>query len=95
MHRPTIGLIAVILLAVGVYTHSSDEAVSAACLRIGAVMAILWFALPQLRGVPRWLVLAVGVALLIAMRWPKLLALALPVFAVLWILRPRASRGRE
>ncbi len=89
MHRPTIALITVVLLAVGVYAHSqTDSGLSAACLRVGTVMAILWFAQPQLQNVPRWLIGVVGVALLIATRWPKVLLLALPVGFVLWILSP-------
>ncbi len=95
MHRPTIGLIAVILLAIPLLFRAQiEETVAGACLRVGIVMAILWFAQPQLRGFPRWLVFAGGGALLLVMRWPKLIVLALPVLLILWFLRPRAKRGK-
>jgi hypothetical protein len=90
MHRPTIGLIAILLLAAGIALRwSSDETVSSACLRVGAVMTILWLAEPQMRDVPRWAAIAGVGGLFIAMRWPKFLVLALPIAVVLWILRPR------
>jgi len=93
MHRPTIGLIAIVLLVVGWYTHSqSDQALSAACLRIGAVMCILWFAQPQLPNLPRWMVAAGAIGLFIIVRWPKFIIYAIPLFAVLWVLRPRAPK---
>ncbi len=71
----------------------SDDTLGAACLRVGLMMAILWFAQPQLRNFPRWLVTTIVVVLLIAMRWPKFLLLALPVIAVMWLLRPRGPRA--
>jgi uncharacterized membrane protein len=95
MHRPTIALIAIVLLAIGFYTHQqSDDAISSACFRIGAVMSILWFAHPQLQNVPRWLIAISCVVLLGATRWPKLLLVAVPIAAVLWILGPRTRTGR-
>ena len=88
MHRPTVGLIAIVLLAIGLFTYQeSDATLSAACLRVGVVMAILWFAQPQLQNVPRWLAVGMVVGLLVALRWPRLLVVALPLAVVLWILR--------
>ena len=53
MHRPTIGLIAVVLLVAGFATRgATDEALSAALLRVGLVMVILWFAHPQIKNLP-------------------------------------------
>jgi len=96
MHRPSIGLIAIALLAVGVFTRQEpDSAVSGACLRMGAVMAIWWFAHPQMHNLPRWLILVILASFVIVLRWPKLLLFALPVFAALWLLRPRANRSRK
>jgi hypothetical protein len=66
MHRPTLGAIALVLLASGVYMHlASSEAIGSACLRVGAVMSILWFAHPQIRNVPGWLAAASVVGLLV------------------------------
>ena len=96
-HRPTIGLIALVLLVVSLATYGqSDSALSGACLRIGIVMGIWWFAHPQLATIPKWLAVLVIVSLLVATRWPKALLALVPVAAVLWILSPRSPRaGRE
>ena len=96
MHRPTIGLIAVVLLAIGLATRGqSDETLSAACLRVAVVMGILWFAHPQLKNLPRWLVAASAVGLFVVMRWPRLVVIVLPLVVILWLLGPRAPRGRQ
>lgn len=94
--RATIGLFAILLLAVGMIARaSSDEtlaAASGASLRVGVVMAIWWLAYPQAKYIPRWLSVACVVTLLLVMRWPKLLLVAIPLLAVLWFLGPRARR---
>ena len=96
MHRPTIGLIAVVLLVAGLLIGGSgDQTLASACLRIGVLMSLLWLAHPQLERMPRWMVLVGGVGVFVVMRWPKLLVLALPVAVVLWLLRPRAGRERS
>jgi hypothetical protein len=93
MQRHVLGIIAIVLLAVGVATYGRDDTViSGACLRVGAVVLLLWLAMPQLRDVPAWLLGVLGVVLLIVLRWPKLLWAMLPLAAVLWLLRPRAPR---
>ncbi|MEX2112760.1 MAG: hypothetical protein WD845_06210 [Pirellulales bacterium] len=93
MQRHALGVLAIVLLAVGVATYGrQDTAVAGACLRIGAVLALLWLAMPQLRDVPAWLLGALGVVLLIVLRWPKLLWAMLPLAAVLWLLRPRMRK---
>lgn len=94
MHRPTIALIAVVLLAVGFFTHgqSDDDVISGACLRVGAMMGILWLAEPQLRNLSHGMVAAVGAGLLVVMRWPKLMVVALPFAALLWLLKRRPRR---
>jgi len=93
MQRHALGIIAIVLLGVGVATYGrEDPVVSGACLRVGAVLVLLWLAMPQLRDVPSWLLGALGVVLLIVLRWPKLLWAMLPLAAVLWLLRPRTPR---
>ena len=94
MHRPTIGLIAIVLLVAGFATRgASDDALSAALLRVGLVMAILWFAHPQIKNLPKWWV-AIGVAtLFLVTRFPKLLMVIIPIAAILWFLGPRARSG--
>jgi hypothetical protein len=94
--RPAIGFFAVVLLAFGVLArNASDETLagaSGAGLRVGVLMAIWWFAYPQLQYLPRWLAIACGLVLLLVIRWPKLLLVAIPLLAVLWFLGPRAPR---
>jgi hypothetical protein len=95
--RATIGIIALVLLAVGLFTRNTVDdqllAAGGASLRVGVVMAIWWLAYPQAQKLPIWLVVACIVTLLLVMRWPKLLLVAIPLLAVLWFLGPRARRG--
>jgi len=93
MHRPTIGVIAIVLLAAGFLLRDPSQAtLSAACLRVGMVMGLLWLAHPQLERLPLWATV-VGVVLALAiLRWPKLVVIVLPLALVLWLLKPRAQR---
>ena len=93
MQRPALGLIAIVLLAIGVATHGGDyETVSGSSLRIGAVLAVFWLAYPQLQRVPRWLMATLGACMLAVMIRPKLIVVVLPLAGLLWLLRPRAPR---
>ncbi len=65
MHRPTVGVFALVLLVIGatallvVDDSYTRQNVAGACLRIGAVLAALWLALPELqRSLNRWTLLA-------------------------------------
>jgi hypothetical protein len=61
MQRHILGIVAIVVLAVGAVTYGGDDAaVAGTCLRIGAVLALLWLAMPQLRDVPVWILGAVG-----------------------------------
>jgi hypothetical protein len=94
--RAAIGLFAAVLLIAGVVTRNQvDDAVSGAFLRVGVMMAIWWFAYPQVQRVPRWLGIAGGVVLVLVVLRPKLLLLAIPILIVLWLLRPRKPRSRN
>ena len=96
MHRPTVGLIAVILLggALALWLWPRDwgcyQALLGACLRLGAVMAALWLAHPQLRRLPPWLADGLLVTVLLVALRPKLLLLAVPLLVAFWLLRPRS-----
>ncbi len=57
-------------------------------------MVIWWFAYPQVQHVPRWLAISGGVLTVLVILRPKLLLLAIPLLAVLWLLRPRTP-GRK
>jgi hypothetical protein len=96
--RPAIGFFAVVLLAVGLVVRDPANdtltATSGAALRVGLLMAIWWFAYPQLQHIPRWLAVACGLTLLLVIRWPRMLLVAIPLLALLWFLGPRAPRGK-
>ncbi len=100
MHRPTVGIIALVLLLSGATLlvwqpeNATYQVWLSACLRVGAVMALVWLAHPQLVRMPAWLLFAVFLLLPILAWKPKLLLLAVPIAIVLAFLRPRAGRGR-
>lgn len=94
--RAAIGLFAVMLLIAGIVMYTQvDEAISGACLRVGLMMSVWWFAYPQVKNVPRWLAVTGGVMLFLVILRPKLLILAIPVLIVLWLMRPRVPRGES
>ncbi len=95
MHRPTVGIIAVVLLvsAAALWAWPIDwdgnKALLGACVRIGTVMAAIWLAHPQLVRLPSWAPeVVVVVAIVVALR-PKLIVVALPLLLLLLWLRPR------
>lgn len=101
MHRPTVGLIALILLAGAAYYRmfppppedSVQVSLEGACVRLGIVMAALWLALPQLSRFPWWIGVAVLLAVIVAVlaSKPKLFFYALPILAALWMTRRMAG----
>jgi hypothetical protein len=94
MRRALLGLLALVLLATGLIAWGgANETISGTSLRLGIVLALVWLAWPQLRRLPVWIVAVVGVALVLAMRWPKLLWGLLPLAVLLWLLRPRGSQS--
>ena len=95
--RLTIGLFAVLLLVAGFLLPSGDSlsAAGGACLRVGILMGLWWFAYPQVSRIPRWLAIAVGVGVLAVLLRPKLIVLVIPVLALLWFLGPRTPRTRS
>jgi hypothetical protein len=88
--RAALGVFAVLLLLAGMATFGrADDGFSGACVRVGLMLGIWWFAYPQVQHVPRWLGFVGGALLLLVMLRPKLILVAIPVLIVLWILRPR------
>jgi hypothetical protein len=100
MFRRKIGLIAIVLLAVGGLLLAVDadsrklETLRGACLQIGVFMALLWLAEPQLRTLPVWLLPAVVVLPLLLIARPRLFPLGLAAMVVLWFMRPRHRERR-
>jgi hypothetical protein len=101
MHRPTVGLIALVLLVGAVtcyFFNWGSAAIESAFWRVGLVLALLWLALPDLIRVRSKSVLALllGAILVIVVR-PKLAPLMLVFCVVYAVLRPRrpATHRRE
>ncbi len=72
MHRPTVGIIALVLLLLAVVLFlvggSQTEAWQSGCQRVGLIMGAWWLAMPHLRGArPLWVMLALIVGLVAAM----------------------------
>lgn len=96
MHRPTVAVVAVVLLAgaaAGYFFDFGGQGIASACWRVGMVMAMFWLALPELNRVRnKWLFGLLAIGLLIAALRPKLLPLVLVLTAVYAVLRPRPRR---
>ncbi len=95
MHRPTVGVLAIALLAAGgtMYLGSYEEGnaglLQAAFLRVGAMLAMLWLALPELRRMRPWMAIVL-VSALVGIVFVRRLILPLLLLGVLVaILRPR------
>jgi len=100
MHRPTVGIISLVLLlscaALWIFSPPWDitEPLKGATLRLGLMMGALWLALPQLEGVPGWMLKMVSAsAMIIAVR-PRAALLLLPLLLVYLITRPRHKRSQ-
>jgi hypothetical protein len=61
--------------------------------RMGALLAVLWLAYPDLMRIPRWVALAVPVLLIVIVKWPKMIFVIVPAMIVLValqrLLRPK------
>lgn len=96
MDRHRVGILAILLLVIGLGIQISGASSagyqqwSAACLRIGALLAVMWLALPRL-GLWSSKVFLFGtlfLAVVLAVR-PKLFLFALIIVIVVAVLRPR------
>ncbi len=102
MHRPTIGIIAIVLFIVAAamfpFMSESQGTIAmlfSACLRVGILMSVVWLAQPHLSGWPWWLLAIVGVVVvgILAIRQPRPMFLLL--FAVIVALRIRNFLARS
>ncbi|HWB12594.1 MAG TPA: hypothetical protein VG826_25435 [Pirellulales bacterium] len=97
MHRPTVGLIALVLLAGAACCYFfgwGSTALESAFWRVGLVMALLWLALPELMGVRNKLLLGIFLTVvLVAAIKPKFLPLAVLFCLAYAVLRPRRRSG--
>jgi len=103
MHRPTVGIIAVVLLVAAAVLYFSPEGtfgestntepLLAACMRIGALMAVLWLALPDTRETSSllFLVAMILIAVTLALR-PRYAPFVIGGLLIYAVLRPRRRR---
>jgi hypothetical protein len=95
MHRPTVGLIALALLAGAAACYSfgwGSMALETAFWRVGLVLTVVWLALPDLGRVRSkfWLIVFLAGILVAALR-PRLVPLLIVFCVVYAILRPRST----
>jgi hypothetical protein len=98
MHRPTIGILAILLLAAGAVMYFGDydegpaQQIQGAFLRVGTLLATLWLAYPELRRMRPWMAILIVGALVGVVFVRRLLVPVLIVALLVAILRPRASQ---
>ncbi len=102
MHRPTVAVIALLLLTGVVYFwifrpaagNELQISFQAACNRLSIVMVALWLAHPQLNRFPGWLLLVVFIVVSVALlaAKPTRLAYILPILLALWLTRSWNTR---
>ena len=99
MHRPTIAVLAVVLLCGGIYLSFAKPegtlvtGLHAACWRVGGLLAAIWIAHPQLAKLPSWVYLLFFAATLAIAVRPRLAIIVLPLVIVAFWLRPRGGPG--
>jgi len=98
MRRIAIGIIAIVLFVGAAYFHAYPAEgafwtqLEAACWRVGALMAVIWLAYPEVARLPGWLLGTVPIlGIFLALR-PKYLLIAVPIVIAMAILKPRARR---
>ncbi len=83
MHRPSLGIAALILLVAGgvliARPVEGDPYPGAVALRAGLVLGAIWLALPNLRRAPRWLLIGAAVIVAVIIVRPRLVLYAFPV----------------
>ena len=95
MHRPTVGILALVLLLVGSiiwlgWRHEENaQQWIGACWRVGFAMAALWLALPDLRRLPTWILVPLLIVAVLIARQPRIMLLAFVAMVLYAWLRPR------
>ncbi len=99
MRRHLIGIIAIMLLVGAVIfwiwpptAQGWQIQLEAACWRLGALMAVLWVAYPQVYHMPAWLLAMLPLLVVVLAIRPRWFLLALPIIIALAILKPQIGR---
>ena len=99
MHRPTLGVISLVLIIGGTILMlrpiDGDSYLGAIGVRSGLVLGAIWVALPNIRRAPHWLLYAVAVLAAVLIVRPRLVLYALPVAAVVAIVGATTRGGRK
>lgn len=95
MHRPTLGVLAGVLLVAGlVATYVADsEAWGSVLIRAGAILGGIWLVLPKAREIPKPVWLSLGAFVIIVAVRPRLILWAF-LLAVLISAIALVTRGR-
>lgn len=103
MHRPTVGILALLLLALAIallfLPPGYEDAVTtwqSPLVRVGMLLAVVWLAHPQLKNFPYWVLLVGGgicILLITAMK-PRVLVLVILVGILLLKLRPTPEKAK-
>jgi hypothetical protein len=98
MRRNAIGIIAIVLFVGAVYFRVCPPEgafwtqFEAACWRVGALMAVIWLAYPEVARLPGWALGMVPLLGLVLAIRPKYLLIAVPIVIAMAILKPRVRR---
>ncbi len=101
MRRHAIGAIALLLFAGAMaFVIWEPRAVGwqvqfqAACWRVGAGMAVLWIAYPDLQRMPPWVWAVLLAAMVVIAAKPRAAMLIVPLIIILAVLRPRFGQRK-
>lgn len=100
MRRHLLGIIAIVLLVIGVvmfFVRLEDETYTffqAACLRVGLVLGAIWLALPQLESMSRWLYRAVLVVAIVVAAFSRYAVILVPLLLAMWFIKPRGDKAK-
>ncbi len=95
LKRHLVGIFAVVLLLVGVALtlwppgETGYQQFLAAAWRVGALMAVLWLAYPEVIRMPVWILGTIPALVVVLAVKPKWFVIALPVMILLVVLSPR------
>ncbi|MEW4565687.1 hypothetical protein AB1K70_24410 [Bremerella sp. JC770] len=99
--RSQIGLISLTALAISgaIWLFAEDQAyfgpVQAVLFRIGLVLGAVWIGYPQISRLPIWLATIGIVSVLSVLLFKKAAIVVIPLFILIWLLRPRPSKKRN
>ena len=96
--RPLLGVLSLILLAIGfaIWVAGAETmmGISGPGVRVGVLLGTVWLAYPDLKRIPAWFSRVLLVALCVIVVRPKAALFAVPLILAIWFLRPRHKAVR-